>query len=70
LTFSVEAKAMKSALDLVRLPSGDTSIAPVTIRDGHGNVVRIVSAEEFRRDHAALAPVSPAAHRRRRGEAQ
>src|SRR5262249_51595253 len=37
-------KAMRHVLDAVRLPSGDTAIAPVTIRDGHGNVVRIVSA--------------------------
>ena len=61
---------MKYALDPVRLPSGDTSIAPVTIRDAHGNVVRIVSAEEFRRDHPTLAPVPAASHRRRRSAAE
>jgi hypothetical protein len=61
---------MKYALDPVRLPSADSSIAPVTIRDGHGDVVRIVSAEEFRRDHPALVTAPPAAHRRRRGAAE
>ena len=61
---------MKYGLDPVRLPSGENSIAPVTIRDGNGNVVRIVSAEEFRRDHPTLSPIPAAAHRRpRRGAA-
>lgn len=32
----------------VRPPSGDESIAPVTILDAEGRIVRIVSAEEFR----------------------
>ena len=62
---------MKYGLDPVRLPSGENSVPPVTIRDGNGNVVRIVTAEEFRRDHPTLAPV-PAAGRRppRRGAAE
>jgi hypothetical protein len=43
---------MKAALDAVRLPSADESIAPVTILDAHGHVVRVVSAAEFRQGHA------------------
>jgi PHD/YefM family antitoxin component YafN of YafNO toxin-antitoxin module len=50
----------------IRLPSADDSIAPVTILDGNGNVVRVISAEEFRRDHPTLAASPSAAHRRRR----
>jgi hypothetical protein len=50
----------------IRLPSADDSIAPVTILDGKGNVVRVISAEEFRRDHPTLAGPPAAAHRRRR----
>ena len=40
---------MTTVSDIVRLPSGDDSIAPVTILDAEGRVVRVVSAEEFRR---------------------
>ncbi len=40
---------MTTVSDIVRLPSGDDSIAPVTILDAAGRVVRVVSAEEFRR---------------------
>jgi hypothetical protein len=35
----------------VHLPSGDDSIAPVSILDADGRVVSVVSAEEFRRTH-------------------
>ena len=52
--------------DAIRLPSADDSVAPVTILDGNGNVVRVISAEEFRRDHPILAGSPAAAHRRRR----
>ena len=38
----------------VRLPSGDGFVAPVTILDREGHVVRVVSAEEFRRDHPTI----------------
>ena len=40
---------MTTVSDIVRLPSGDDSIAPVTILDAEGRVLRVVSAEEFRR---------------------
>jgi len=39
---------------VVRLPSGDESIAPVTILDAQGRLVRVVSAEEFRRDRLTV----------------
>jgi hypothetical protein len=35
--------------DTVRLPSPDETIAPVTILDAQGRVLRVVSAEDFRR---------------------
>jgi len=44
---------MNTSLEAVRLPSGDESIAPVTILDAQGRVVRILSAEEFRRSRPA-----------------
>ena len=40
---------MTNFSEAVRLPSGDESIAPVTILDAQGRVVRVVSAEDFRR---------------------
>jgi hypothetical protein len=46
---------MKDSPIAVRLPSHDEFIAPVTILDGHGSVLRIVPAAEFRR----LYPSSP-----------
>jgi len=36
---------MTNFSEAVRLPSGDESIAPVTILDAQGRVVRVVSAE-------------------------
>jgi hypothetical protein len=42
---------MKDSSSAVRLPSHDESIAPVTILDGRGSVLRIVPAAEFRRLH-------------------
>jgi len=42
---------MKDSSIAVRLPSHDEFIAPVTIRDGQGGVVRVVPAAEFRRLH-------------------
>lgn len=35
----------------VRLPTHAESVAPVTILDGQGTVVRVLPAEEFRRLH-------------------
>jgi hypothetical protein len=54
---------MKHVADIVRLPSCDDSIAPVRILDADGRVVRVISAEEFRRDHATVKDARPAALR-------
>jgi len=40
---------MTTSSDAVWLPSGDESVGPVTILDAQGRVLRVVSAEEFRR---------------------
>jgi hypothetical protein len=40
---------MTSSSETVWLPSSDESIGPVTILDAQGRVLRVVSAEEFRR---------------------
>ena len=45
---------MKSSVDTVRLPQRDEGIAPVTIFDAQGRIVRVVPATEFQRS----APVS------------
>jgi hypothetical protein len=50
---------MNTSSDAVRLPSGDDSIAPVTILDAQGRVVRVVSAEEFRRARLAATAEIP-----------
>jgi hypothetical protein len=42
---------MHDSSGAVRLPPQEESIAPVTILDGQGSVVRIVAAAEFRRLH-------------------
>ena len=44
---------MNHSWTTVRLPSGDESIAPVMILDALGRIVRVVSAEEFRRERLA-----------------
>lgn len=44
---------MRSSSTAVRLPNPDETIAPVTILDGQGHVVRIVPATEFRRPEPA-----------------
>ena len=49
--------------DAVRLPSSDESVAPVTILDSEGQVLRVVSAAEFRRDHPRTSAHD--VHRRR-----
>jgi len=43
---------MKNVAGDLRLPSREEPIAPVTILDGQGRVVRVVPAEEFRRPEA------------------
>jgi hypothetical protein len=54
---------MKSSPDTVRLPSRDEGIAPVTIFDAQGRIVRVVPATELQRP----APISRAnRHERRR----
>jgi hypothetical protein len=49
---------MTTSSDTVRLPSADESIAPVTILDAQGRVLRVVSAEEFRRARATTTAKS------------
>ena len=49
---------MTTSSDTVRLPSADESIAPVTILDAQGRVLRVVSAEEFRRARATATAKS------------
>jgi hypothetical protein len=54
---------MTTYSDIVRLPSGDDSIAPVTILDAEGRVLRVVSAEEFRRARPSATAESLGDHR-------
>jgi hypothetical protein len=44
---------MRSSAGLVRPPGQDETIAPVTILDGQGRVVRVVPAAVFRRSGPA-----------------
>ena len=44
---------MRSSAGLVRPPGQDETIAPVTILDGQGRVVRVAPATEFRRPEPA-----------------
>ena len=44
---------MNPSSKAVPLPSDEQPIAPVTILDAQGRVVRVVSAEEFRRRRLA-----------------
>jgi hypothetical protein len=50
----------------VRLPSSDENVAPVTILDGLGRVIRIVPAEQFRRDHGVPGRPTTGSWRRKR----
>jgi hypothetical protein len=50
---------MKTFSEAVRLPVGDDSIGPVQILDGQGNLVRIVSAAEFRQAHRQTGASGP-----------
>jgi hypothetical protein len=56
---------MKSAS--IGLPVRDEEAAPVSILDGQGRVVQVVSAEEFRRDHRAFERQTITPWRRRTG---
>ena len=56
---------MKRSLSSALLRPGDESIAPVKILDAHGHVVRVVSADEFRRTHPAQPPAGPTATKNR-----
>ena len=42
---------MNDSVNAVRLPPTDEFIAPVTILDAQGQVVRVLAADEFRRTH-------------------
>ena len=54
-----------------RTPVADEqTVAPVTILDGSGRVVKIVPADEFRRIHGSPEPPKLEALRRRRGRAK
>jgi hypothetical protein len=53
----------------VRLPIHDGDAAPVTILDGLGRVVRVVPADQFRRNRGALAESPIEGGRRRRPRA-
>ena len=55
-------------MNTVWLPSSDESIAPVTILDSDGRVLRVVSAAEFRRDHTIVSAPLPAGSRHRRSQ--
>ena len=44
---------MKSSSGYIRLPEHAETIAPVTILDGQGHVVRVVPGTEFRRPEPA-----------------
>jgi hypothetical protein len=60
---------MKPVPDAIRLPMGEEPIGPVTILDGQGRVVRIVTAADFRRDHTpppSASSISPSLVRRAR----
>ena len=50
----------------VKLPSSDENAAPVTILDGVGRVIRIVPAEQFRRDHGVPGRPTTRPWRRKR----
>ena len=51
----------RSVSDEVRLPTNEESLAPVTIFDANGSIVRVVPATEFRR--APASRVGPGARR-------
>ena len=54
-----------------RGPVGDEeNVAPVTILDGQGHVIRIVPVEEFRRIHGVPEPPTADKWRRRRERAK
>jgi len=62
---------MKTIADVTPLGANKDSVAPVRILDAQGKVLRVVSAEEFRRTHPGLTAdrdFSTARHRPRRAK--
>jgi len=47
---------MTTSSDAAWLPSGDESVGPVTILDAQGRLLRVVSAEDFRRARPKAKP--------------
>ena len=61
---------MEQVIDAVRLPSrDDDSIAPVTILDAAGQVVRVVSAADFRRAYGPVGSFATGRRSRRQRDA-
>ena len=58
---------MKDLPNAVRLPQGHDTIAPVTILDAQGHVVRVVAADEFRLTHPMVVTSRFSAIRRQPG---
>jgi hypothetical protein len=50
----------------VKVPDHEEAAGPVTILDGQGRVIRIVPAEEFRRNHGVAGRPTIDSPRRRR----
>jgi hypothetical protein len=48
---------MKDSAETLRPSAGDELVAPVTIFDAQGQVVRVMAAAEFRRSHPRLENV-------------
>src|SRR5262249_36177901 len=62
---------MKTIADVTALEANKDFVAPVRILDAQGKVLRVVSAEEFRRTHPGLTAdrdFSTARHRPRRAK--
>jgi hypothetical protein len=57
---------MNDSSAAVRLPSQEEFIAPVTILDGQGSIVRVMPADEFRRLHPLAGDYGHARTARRR----
>ena len=57
---------MNDSSAAVRLPSQEESVAPVTILDGQGGIVRVMPAAEFRRLHPLTGDYGHARTARRR----
>jgi hypothetical protein len=55
----------RSTAQEINLPAHEETIAPVTILDGEGRVMRVVPAHEFRRAHVTSPPPTLLRWRRR-----